>query len=106
MTFLESPNDIHWGQSFPFRKLAAGYWMEWTTKPTMTTKPGMNTDDTKNRKLANTALATFLTVAGGLIDTYGEKGVRQIKEWIEKQAQGARNRAMTQEAEIRNVTDL
>ena len=73
--------------------------MDWTTKPTM------KTDDTKNRKLTITAIATLFMVVGGLIDTYGEKGLQQIKGWIGKQAQGARNRAMTQEAEIRNVTE-
>ena len=65
----------------------------------------MKTDDTKNRKLANTAIATLLTVAGGLIDTYGEKGLRHIKSWLESQAEEARKRARTHEAEIREVAE-
>ena len=65
----------------------------------------MKNDDTKNRKLANTAIATLLTVAGGLIDTYGEKGLQHIKGWLENQAEEARRRARTQEAEICEVAE-
>lgn len=88
-----------WGQSFPFREVAARYSMGWTTKPTM------KTDDTKNRKLTNTAIATLFMVVGGLIDTYGEKGLQQLKGWLANQAEEARRRARTQEAEIREVAE-
>ena len=54
----------------------------------------MKTDDTKN-KLTNTAIATLFMVAGGLIDTYGEKGLQHIKGWLENQAEEARRRART-----------
>lgn len=60
----------------------------------------MKTDDTKNRKLANTAIATLFMVAGGLIDTYGERGLQQIKSWLAAQADEAKRRARTHEAEI------
>ncbi|MFZ4776871.1 MAG: hypothetical protein ACOYM3_15985 [Terrimicrobiaceae bacterium] len=88
-----------WGHSFPFRKVAAGSLMGLTTKPTM------KSDDTKNRKLTNSAIATLFMVAGGLIDTYGEKALQHIKGWLENQAEEARMRARTQEAEIRNVAE-
>jgi len=47
----------------------------------------------------------LLTVAGGLIDTYGEKSLQQLKGWLENQAEKARKRARTHEAEIREVTE-
>jgi hypothetical protein len=71
----------------------------------LTTKPTMKSDDTKNRKITNTAIATLFMVAGGLIDTYGEKCVQQIKGWLENQEEEARKRARTHEAEIRDVSD-
>jgi hypothetical protein len=64
----------------------------------------MKTDETKNHNLTNTAIATFYMVAGGLIDTYGEKGLQQIKGWLAKRAEEARKRARTQQAEIREVS--
>ncbi len=88
-----------WGQSFPFRKVEALYFMDCTTKPTM------KTDDSKSRKLTNTAIATLFMVAGGLVDTYGEKGLQCFKAWMKKQAEEARKRARTQEAEIREVAE-
>ena len=69
----------------------------------LTTKPIMKTDDKKNHKVTNTAIATLFMVAGGLIDTYGEKGLKQLKGWLANQAEEARRRARTQEAEIREV---
>jgi len=72
----------------------------------LTTKPTMKTDDTKTRKLTNTAIATLFMVAGGLIDTYGEKGLRQIKSWLATQADEARRRARTHEADIRDVAEV
>ena len=66
----------------------------------------MKTDDTKTRKLTNTAIATLFMVAGGLIDTYGEKGLRQIKSWLATQADEARRRARTHEADIRDVAEV
>lgn len=65
----------------------------------------MKTDDTKNRKLTNTAIATLFMVAGGLLDTYGEKSLQHIKGWLAYQAEEARNRARTHEADIRDVAE-
>jgi len=62
----------------------------------------MKTDDTK-KKLTNTAIATLFMVAGDLIDTYGEKSLQHIKVWLENQAEEARRRARTHEAEIHDV---
>ncbi len=65
----------------------------------------MKTDDTKNSKLTNTAIATLFLVAGGLIDTYGAKGLQQIKVWLGNQAEEARKRARTHEADIQDVAE-
>jgi len=65
----------------------------------------MKTDDFNNSKLTNTAIATLFMVTGGLIDTYGEKGLQHIKGWLENQAEEARKRARTHEAEIRDITE-
>jgi hypothetical protein len=69
-----------------------------------TTKANVKTYHTKNRTLTNTAIATLFMVAGGLIDTYGEKGLQHIKGWLENLAEEARNRARTHNAAIRDVT--
>lgn len=65
----------------------------------------MKTYDTKNRRLTNTAIATMFTVVGGLLETYGEKGLQHIKDWLQNRAEEARLRARTHEAEIRDVTE-
>ena len=65
----------------------------------------MKTNDTTTHKLTNAAIATLFMVAGGLIDTYGEKGLQHIKGWLQNRAEEARRRARTHEAEIRDVAE-
>ena len=63
----------------------------------------MKTDDMMNRKLANTAIATGFMVPRDLLETYGDKGIQRIKDWLESQAEEARKRAKTYEAEVQKV---
>ncbi len=72
----------------------------------LTIKPTMKTDDTKNRKLTNTAIAILFMVAGGLIDTHGERGLQQNKSWLAAQVDEAKRRAITHEAEIHEVAEV
>ena len=65
----------------------------------------MKTDDTKSRRLTNTAIATVFMVTSGLLDRYGEKCLQHIKGWFDSQAEEAKKRARTHNAEIRVVAE-